>query len=145
MIHIFCLERLIVPSPYPCRSLHCLFWHPESITHNRRLMANLTLVSNQLFLGTFIITSSGQKYLHTAKWKLKYKELCSSCICWFPCKRCLYCVRCCAGWLFERHKLYSKFVLEHYFELKLIFFVTVLHWVISLVWSNGHLICNCTR
>ena len=39
-------------------------------------MANLTLVSNQLFLGTFIITSLGQKNLQTAKWKLKYKELC---------------------------------------------------------------------
>ena len=108
---------------YPCRSLHCLFWHPESITLNSRLMSNLTLVSNQLFLGTFIITSSGQKYLHTAKWKLKHKELCSSCMRWLPCKRRLYCDRCRAGWLFERYKWYSKFVLGHCFELKLTFFV----------------------
>ena len=108
-------------------------------------MANLTLDSNQLFLGTFIITSSDQKYLQTAKWKLKYKELCSSCMHWLPCKRCLYCVRCSAGWLFEQYKLYSKFVLGHCFELKFIFFVMVLHWAISLVWSNDHLIYNCIR
>ena len=42
--------------------IHCIvfFWHPESLTLNSRLMANLTLVSNQLFLGTYIITSSSQ-------------------------------------------------------------------------------------
>ena len=38
-------------------------------------MVNQTLVTDQLFLDTFIITSSGQKYLHSAKGKLKYKEL----------------------------------------------------------------------
>ena len=43
-------------------------------------MVNLTLVANQLCLDTFIITNLGQQYLHSAKWKLKYKELCSSCM-----------------------------------------------------------------
>ena len=44
----------------PCHSLHCLFLHPESLTLNSRLMANLMFVSNQLLLGTYIITSSSQ-------------------------------------------------------------------------------------
>ena len=43
-------------------------------------MVNETLVTDQLFLDTLIITSSGQQYLHSAKWKLKYMELCSSCM-----------------------------------------------------------------
>ena len=44
----------------------------------RKLMVNLTLVTDQLFLNTIRITSLGQQYLHSAKLKLKYKELCSS-------------------------------------------------------------------
>ena len=41
---------------------------------------------------------------------------------WLPWKRCLYCVRCRAGRLFEQYKLYSKFVSGHCFKLKLTFF-----------------------
>ena len=58
-----CNKKLQIKSQrsvYPCRSLHCLFWHPESLTLNSKLMVNLTLVTDQLFLDTFIITSSGQ-------------------------------------------------------------------------------------
>ena len=43
-------------------AVHCIvfFWHPESLTLNNKLMVNQTLVTDQLFLDTFIITSSGQ-------------------------------------------------------------------------------------